>query len=66
MKAKILYLACLTIDPPPVVLTTKCLIPEDISKGSTAQDLALWAGKWIDAYGCEKAKRKALLESWPK
>ena len=82
MKARILYLAALTlaisacstkpqvapakIDPPPVALVTECRPPGELPAESTARDLALWAVEWIGAYGCERSKRKALLESWPK
>jgi hypothetical protein len=34
--------------------------------GATAQDLAQWALGWISAYGCERSKRAALIEAWPK
>lgn len=54
------------IDPPPVALVSKCLPPGDLPSESTARDLALWAVAWIGAYGCEKSKREALIESWPK
>ena len=54
------------IDPPPVALVTKCLVPADLPAESTARDLALWAVAWIGAYGCERSKREALIESWPR
>lgn len=54
------------IDPPPILLTTACLTPDDLKEGATAQDLALWALSWIDAYWCERERREGLIEAWPK
>ena len=53
------------IDPPPVLLVTKCAEPGPFV-GQTAQDLAEWTVGWIGAYGCERSKRQALVEAWPK
>lgn len=54
------------IDPPPVALVTQCARPGDIPEGATGQDLAVWTVDWIGAYGCERAKRQALIEAWPR
>lgn len=54
-----------TVPPPPVALTSPCETPTDLAEAATAQDLAEWAARWIRAYGCERAKRAALIESWP-
>jgi uncharacterized protein YceK len=54
------------IDPPPVALVTACATPDDLKQGATAQDLALWTVAWIGTAGCERAKRQALVESWPR
>ena len=53
------------IDPPPVALVTKCAEPGPFA-GRSAQDLAEWTVGWIGAYGCERSKRAALVEAWPK
>ena len=54
------------IDPPPVALVTACLRPGDLPETATAKDLAVWTMAWIGAYGCEKSKRTALIEAWPR
>lgn len=54
------------IDPPPVGLTLPCQAPADLAADATAQDLAEWTVAWIGAYGCERGKRAALVEAWPK
>ena len=54
------------IQPPPVALVTQCQRPSDLPEGATAQDLATWTIAWIGAYGCERSKRQALIESWPR
>jgi hypothetical protein len=54
------------IDPPPVALVTGCLKPDDMPEGATAKDLVHWTMAWIGAYGCEKSKRTALIEAWPR
>lgn len=54
------------IDPPPVALVTSCLKPGDMPEGATAKDLVHWTMAWIGAYGCEKSKRTALIEAWPR
>ena len=54
------------IDPPPVALISRCLIPPDLVSEATARDLAEWAVAWIGVAGCERAKRQALLEAWPR
>jgi hypothetical protein len=35
-------------------------------EGATAKDLVHWTMSWIGAYGCEKSKRTALIEAWPR
>jgi hypothetical protein len=37
-----------------------------LPEGATAKDLTIWTMGWISAYGCEKSKRTALIESWPR
>jgi hypothetical protein len=32
----------------------------------SAQDLIGWTMEWINAYACERGKRSALIESWPR
>lgn len=54
------------IDPPPVALVSKCATPDRLPEGATAQDLAAWTVGWIGAYGCERSKRQALVEAWPR
>lgn len=54
------------IDPPPVALVTACLRPGDLPETATAKDLGIWTMAWIGAYGCEKSKRTALIEAWPR
>ena len=53
-------------DPPPVALVSKCATPDRLPEGATAQDLAEWTVGWIGAYGCERSKRQALVEAWPR
>lgn len=53
------------IDPPPVDLMTRCSDPGKFS-GENAQDLAEWAVRWIGTAGCERSKRQALVEAWPR
>lgn len=53
-------------DPPPVVLVTQCQRPGEMPGGATAQDLVTWTVGWMAAYGCERSKRAALIEAWPK
>jgi hypothetical protein len=54
------------IDPPPVALAGKCPSPDGLPEGATAQDLSAWVIGWIGTAGCERAKRQALLEAWPR
>lgn len=54
------------IDPPPVALAMPCETPADLAPTATAKDLATWATLWIEAYGCERSRRAALLQSWPR
>lgn len=53
-------------DPPPVLLVTQCARPGELPSGATAQDLVTWTVGWMGAYGCERSKRAALIEAWPK
>ncbi len=54
------------IDPPPVALISRCPAPGDLPEGATAQDLAEWVVGWMGHAGCERAKRTALIEAWPR
>lgn len=54
------------IDPPPANLTMACVAPGDLVDGATALELSKWVAEWIDVYGCERSKRAALIEAWPK
>lgn len=49
-----------------MVLVTQCLRPGELPGGATAQDLVTWTVGWMAAYGCERSKRAALIEAWPK
>jgi hypothetical protein len=35
-------------------------------EGATARDLGEWDMGWIGAAGCERAKRAALIDAWPR
>lgn len=54
------------IPPPPVALVSRCPWPADLPEGATGQDLGEWVVSWIGTAGCEKAKRQALIEAWPR
>ncbi|WP_424458019.1 hypothetical protein [Ottowia sp.] len=54
------------MDPPPVLLTMPCQAPDDLKEGDTAQDLAVWARKWIGTYWCDRERREGLVQAWPK
>jgi uncharacterized lipoprotein len=54
------------IPPPPVALISRCAVPPDMPEGATGQDLAEWAVRWVGTAGCERAKRTALIEAWPR
>ena len=54
------------IDPPPVVLVSRCPWPADLESEATARELAEWVMLWIRTAGCERAKRAALIEAWPR
>lgn len=54
------------IDPPPVVLVSRCAAPPDLPDMATARDLAEWAVQWVGTAGCERAKRTALIDAWPR
>lgn len=49
-----------------MALVTACLKPGDMPEGATAKDLVHWTMGWIGAYGCERSKRAALIEAWPR
>lgn len=53
-------------DPPPVALVVDCARPAPLPEGATGRDLAEWTVAWIGAWGCERRKRRALLEAWPR
>lgn len=54
------------IDPPPVALVSDCGRPDPLPPEVTAQSLAEWTVAWVGAWGCERAKRRALIEAWPR
>lgn len=54
------------IPPPPVALATACPVPDTLDGAVTAQDVIGWTMEWINAYACERGKRSALIEAWPK
>lgn len=54
------------VAPPPVGLISRCQAPADLPSEATARDLAEWAVAWIGTAACERAKRQALLEAWPR
>jgi hypothetical protein len=37
-----------------------------LKESATGQDLAGWLLEWIGYAGCERGKRAALIEAWPK
>lgn len=47
-------------------MATKCPLPDNIAESVSAQDLIGWTMGWINAYACERGKRSALLEAWPR
>jgi hypothetical protein len=49
-----------------VALASRCASPDGLPEGATAQDLSAWVIGWIGTAGCERAKRQALLEAWPR
>lgn len=54
------------VNPPPVLLTMECLVPENLPDTATGQDLAVWVIGWMDAFWCERDRRAALVDAWPK
>ncbi len=54
------------IPPPPVSMATLCPMPDDLKGSVTSQDILGWAMEWINAYACERGKRAALLQAWPR
>jgi hypothetical protein len=49
-----------------VALVTVCPVPDSLAGGVTAQDLIGWTMEWINAFACERGKRSALVEAWPR
>jgi hypothetical protein len=49
-----------------VALVTACAAPDALPEFATAQALSEWTLRWIGAYGCERSKRAALIEAWPR
>ena len=58
--------APLAIPPPPVALVSRCPWPADLESEATARELAEWVTLWIRTAGCERAKRAALVDAWPR
>lgn len=54
------------IPPPPVALASACPVPDTLSGNVSAQDIIGWTMEWINAFACERGKRAALLDSWPR
>jgi hypothetical protein len=54
------------IPPPPVALVTACPAPDSLAGSVTGQDLIGWAMEWVNAFACERGKRAALLDAWPR
>ena len=54
------------IPKPPVVATGQCETPDDLPDLATANELTDFAVGWMKAYGCERAKKRMLLEAWPR
>lgn len=54
------------IPPAPAVLTSPCLSPVDLPAGASARDLVDALMEWMQYAGCERSKRAALVEAWPK
>lgn len=51
---------------PPVALMSRCAAPPELTSDATARDLAEWAVGWVGTAGCERAKRMALIDAWPR
>jgi hypothetical protein len=49
-----------------VALVSRCPPPADLPADATGQHLGEWVMQWIGAYGCERAKRAALIDAWPR
>lgn len=49
-----------------MALSTPCATPSNLAGGVTAQDLVGWTMGWINAFACERGKRAALLDAWPR
>jgi hypothetical protein len=58
--------APLEIPPVPVALATNCPLPDALAGSVSAQDVIGWTMEWINAYACERGKRSALIQAWPK
>ena len=54
------------IQPPPVALVSRCPWPADLPEMATARELATWVVEWIGTAGCERSKRQALVDAWPR
>jgi hypothetical protein len=54
------------IPPPPVALATACPVPDSLAGSVTAQDLIGWTMEWVNAFACERGKRSALIQAWPR
>jgi hypothetical protein len=54
------------IPPPPAALIFRCAVPPVMPGGASGQNLAEWAVRWAGTAGCERAKRIALIEVWPR
>lgn len=50
----------------PVGLASPCTVPDSLAGSVTAQDLIGWTMEWINAFACERSKRSALVEAWPR
>lgn len=48
----------------PVALATACPVPD--AGTVSAQDLIGWTMEWINAFACERGKRAALVDAWPR
>lgn len=49
-----------------MALTTACPVPEDLAGSVAVQDVIGWTMEWINAFACERGKRAALVEAWPR
>jgi hypothetical protein len=49
-----------------VALATSCPVPDSLAGSVSAQDLIGWTMEWVNAFACERGKRSALIEAWPR